>query len=1664
LRIYVSPHPALRLFLAALTVVAVPTWGGWSDELTLAVGSSTVRERATGAIPIELVRGTSTPASIFLDILYDPAELSPVGVEQGAAAIAASKDVSYDIPSSGRLKVIVGGINENVIDDGTLMEVTFRLSGAADEGDIIELRGAEGSAADLDAQRIDVNFTDGAITVEPGEPIEGAPVDGTVTLLALASTIIAVAGLSRRKRVTLGIVLLVTLTPSASGVVVAGDIDLSGVVDTSDIAQFVVDTLSCAGSYRTDVDQSGVTDAVDYQLIVRALLGHDIDSDDDGLADAAETNIGTGVNDADSDDDGLTDGDEVNAYGTDPLDTDSDDDGLTDQQEVDTHGTDPLDDDSDNDGLTDHAEVVAHGTDPTNPDTDGDYVNDGEEVAMGEDPTVPTTYVWINEFVASNGSGLQDEDGLYWDWIELYNPAPVPVDLTGWALTDDPDEPDKWVFPAVSIAPEGYLVVYASGLDRTPTDGGNLHTNFRLDADGEDILLFGTDGSGYVDSTTFDMQVRDVSFGRFPDGGMLEWRFYEPPSPGAPNTGGYLGRVAAMEFSVDHGVYSDPVAVEISTGTPDAEIYYTLDGSDPTPSSNLYGGPVPIAGTTVLRARAYRTGWLPTDIDARTYIYLDDTINQPALPVGFPATWGGPPSSNDLINGDYEMDPEVVTDPAYVDSLTDALTQIPSISLSMHVDEWFGRETGIISNSALNDEPGWERACSAELIYPDGHDGFSINCGVRVAGGTSANRRFKVPKHSLRLKFNDSYGPTRLKVDEPLVPGSRQMSFNTLVLDARLNMTWYHSFSTYQREHAQYLRDQFINDMQNLLGDLSPHGFYAHVYINGLYWGMYCVHERPDDAFMSDYLGGEPEEYDVVKHKIGEVVAGSNSDLKNMFALARSGMADQAAFETLIDQYLDLTPFTNYMLLNFWAGNTDWARHNWYVGRNRNDGSLFRYYSWDAEHVLKELGHNVTNDNMSGAPTELHQLLKQNTTYRIQFADRAHKLLKNGGLFTQGPAREAYSVRADEVYDAVIMESARWGDHRRDHRDDSSAELYTRDGWWIPELNRIRDDYMANRAEIVIGQLRDEGLYPAVEAPVYNIDGAYKHGGVISSGAVLTMDNPNGSGAIYYTLDGSDPLVPTVGAVSPTARDYSADPPGPLTDTTRVRSRVLSGSDWSALNDAVYQLDSAEYGALRITEVMYNPADPDVPNYWDNDDFEFIEIKNTGGYTLDLTGVSLDDGVYYAFNDSTVRDPHLLAPGQYVVVVRNEIAFRSRYGDGIYVAGRYQGSLANAGERIRMADPAGDPIIEFEYNDAWFQITDGDGFSLTAMDEDCADPAVWDSKDGWRPGSVIGGTPGAVDVPTVPAPGAVVINEVLSHSHAAPDWIELHNTTGTAINIGEWFLSDTDTDLTRYEIPPGTSIPAGGYAMFYEDTHFGPPNPRTPFALSENGETLYLSSGFAGELTGYSEEEEFGAAETGVAFGRYFKASTGTYDFVAMSVNTPGLPNAAPKVGPIVISEIMYHPEEPPTGDPDAEYIELYNIEPTPVTLQDVTTGATWRLTDGVEFTFPPGTAIPANGRLLVVLDLAAFAAEYPGVSVQVLEWDSGRLNNAGERVELGKPGDVDDAGRRQYIRVDRVNYDDVAPWPTSADGSGDALDRNVLSDYGNDVANWQAAAPTPGE
>lgn len=602
--------------------------------------------------------------------------------------------------------------------------------------------------------------------------------------------------------------------------------------------------------------------------------------------------------------------------------------------------------------------------------------------------------------------------------------------------------------------------------------------------------------------------------------------YFTAPTPAAENGVGFLGFVGDTQFSLDRGFYDTPISLVISATLEGSTIIYTTDGSEPSETNGTeLAAPatISISETTPLRAVAVKEGYVATNVDTHTYIFTADVITQGNSPTGYPATWKGNNGSG-TETADYEMDPEVTQSAEYGAIVDDALLAIPTISLVTEVDHLFDPGTGIYQNPQQSGS-AWERPVSFEIIHPNGErQGIQVDAGIRIQGGHTrapANN----PKHSFRVSFTSDYGPTKLNYD--LFPDDPDAAkqFDQLILRGAGNQSWLHhnTFKGENRERAQYIRDQWAKDVQLAMGHPATRSMYAHLYINGIYWGMYNPTERGTAGFGESYLGGDKEEYQALNS--GEAIDGvdARTDYLALTTLAAGGLADPAKYAQ-IAELLDLEAFTDYMIIQQYGGNLDWDHHNWYVLRNEVSGKWY-YLSWDSEFVFILPTDNVLSPERTASedPSRIWENLLENDEYRVLFADRVQKHLMNNGLLTPDAVTTMWDIRKDQMFDAIVAESARWGDYRRDvdqRGGPSPIPLYDRDEEWAAERTRLFDTYFPVRTDNVIAQYRAAGYLPSLEAPEFDI-----YDGRVTLGHPLAMTSADGE-AIYYTTDGSDPRVP----------------------------------------------------------------------------------------------------------------------------------------------------------------------------------------------------------------------------------------------------------------------------------------------------------------------------------------------------------------------------------------------------------------------------------------------------------------------------------------------------------------------------------------------------------
>ena len=447
--------------------------------------------------------------------------------------------------------------------------------------------------------------------------------------------------------------------------------------------------------------------------------------------------------------------------------------------------------------------------------------------------------------------------------------------------------------------------------------------------------------------------------------------YFQTPTPGGPNgspLGGYVGDTI---FDHDRGFYSTPFDVTISAPqTPDATIYYTTDGTDPAPTNaaaQLYASPITIDRTTTLRAAGHKQGYIPSNIDTHTYVFVADVVQQSVI---------SPAIRNHAVWGPR---------------LDDALLEIPTISL-------------VTSNtiSVL------EEATSIELIHPDGTPGFQADAGVEKFGNTSLGFQ----KNSMRISFKRQYGPAKLRHD--IFGGDATEEFDQFLLRSSHDSQFYtHVNGT----RGVYLRNRWISDRHREMGQPGPHSRFVHVYVNGTYQGMYDLMERPNAGFMEAYFGGQKEDYDAFHD--GEVIDGNSQAL--------DALASGTASWSTIQQYLDVENYADYMLTQFYGGNDwDWNHfQNWMAARKREPGAGFKFFHWDNDMILRTSPTaNVVN---RGGPRNMWSGIVAHPEFRQVLADRAQRLFGPGGVLTPPNVATTLAALHDELATPIIAEAARWG-------------------------------------------------------------------------------------------------------------------------------------------------------------------------------------------------------------------------------------------------------------------------------------------------------------------------------------------------------------------------------------------------------------------------------------------------------------------------------------------------------------------------------------------------------------------------------------------------------------------------------------------------------------
>ncbi|HKX62982.1 MAG TPA: lamin tail domain-containing protein [Verrucomicrobiae bacterium] len=1298
-----------------------------------------------------------------------------------------------------------------------------------------------------------------------------------------------------------------------------------------------------------------------------------------------------------------------------------------------------------------------------------------------ESPVTPAKSVVISEFLAANVTGLRDEDGDTSDWIELANAGTNLVNLDGWFLTDDPGNLTKWRFPAVSLSGGGYLLVFASGKDHAEPDA-QLHTNFRLARAGEYLGLVDA-GTNVVSefAPTFPPQQADTSYG--PAEPLSPGAsFHASPTPGAANAAGGVAIAPPVEFSAVSGTFNEPFVLTLSVPMAGVEIRYEIIQSAatvsnvPSVTSPLYLNPLVISNSVQVRARAFAPLMLAGPLRSESFVRLDTNILafNSDLPVVVLHTFGAPPYPFGYANSNHT--------PAF-----------------MSVYEPRGGRTALTNPPAT-----------------------ISRIGINIHGGSTA----AYPKSSFNLETWDE----------------SNRDTDVALLGMPPESDWlFHAVNNFE---PALIHHSFINELSRQASRYAPRTRLVEVFIStaaggiigsNQYNGLYVVLEKikrnpervaldrldPQDTNGPAVTGGylmkiervEPHERAFAVRTVGTVPGNTiiyqdpeglaierperdpqERYIVDYFGAAATNLA-AANFTNAItgySQFIERDSWVDSHILNVLAFNVDAFRLGGFLAKPRarvnergevvERGRLVAGPIYDLDRCLgstdgRPFNPRVWRSTVPDMGTDFFHYwwfdrLFRDPDFWQRWIDRWQELRQ--ATFSLANMTGLIDSFRNQLLEAQPRELRRWGSLSAPRSGIRSIGGFTYNfssNGYDGEITFLKH-WLSNRVDFI-----DTNF---VSRPQLNV------GGDGASGFAVYITGPDSPGAvIYYTLDGSDPRLPG-GALSPGTTVYT----GPIFVTTNSRvvararnsnHRNLTGpsdpplsSPWSG---PVQQTLVVASPSLRITELMYHPSgDPQRPLQ-----FEFIELRNIGD-AINLRGFRLRGAVEFTFPD------RVLDSGQYVLVVGDLDGFQARYGSMPVVAGQYNTALGDESGHVILEGPFGEPIHDFTYSDRWFPVTSGLGFSLVIQSEylplreqeegEIVDN--WAQSNNWRPSTLEGGSPGRADPPP-PIIAPIVVNEVLTRPPAGGrSFIELFNLHGPDADIGGWFLSDDFNTPRKFRVPDGTLLPVGDYAVFDETQFNGVPGASNSFTLRPTGGSVYLFSAEAGgQLTGYAQGFSYGASQTGVSFGAYLSMGAGQ-QYVPQSITSRGAANAGPRVGPIVISEIMYHPVDFGTvvrsDNTDDEFIELKNITGEEVSLFNPVPGAgPWRIGGGVEFTFPPSVKMPALSYALVVrfdpvrepARLAAFRSKF-GVpaGVPIFGPFNGILDNVGALLELQAPEMFAFSAtrvERAYISIDQVSYTSEEPWPQGANGIGASLSRKTEAGYGNDALNWAAAGPTPG-
>ncbi len=1026
------------------------------------------------------------------------------------------------------------------------------------------------------------------------------------------------------------------------------------------------------------------------------------------------------------------------------------------------------------------------------------------------------TQVSINEFQARNASSYMDTTFYnFKDWVELFNYTDSVIDISGYKLTDDIMNPGKWTIPAGTILnPGDFLIIWMDAEDQ------DLHANFQLDGDGECVALFDQAG-GIIDVAFFDEQYPDISYGRKPDA-TGDWYYFATPTPCDSNlTQNYTDTFSTNpNFSVAGGFYNQPFNLSIKTSLP-AEIRYTIDGSIPDKNAFLYTDSIAIDSNTIIRAKAYEAGKLPSKTITHSFLVNEHDTELPVVSIN--------------------MNPAYLWDDT-IGIYVEGVNGIP------------GGGTGDPHNWNQN----WERPVNIEYFAATDTLVFNQMAGVEIFGNYSRREDQK----SFTLEFKKKYWQNK----------ARHQLFDEKNIDEFASLILRNSGNDCRGTH---MRDAVTQRIAGHKFDIDYQAYQpVSVYLNGNYWGVLNLRERYDETYTETNHNANPDSVDILA--LWETKVGSKDNYYGMiWFLDNKDVTDPVNYQQL-QGMIDIQELINYCIAEMYYRNHDWPMKNHKCWSPQSPDGQWRWMIydldittgiWDMNPAANSIDY-LFNDPTPGS----NSLYASYVLRKLMANDTCHDLFIKSAVrhintaFNPARTDEVIEAAQHNIENEMVYHFNRWGGNTNNWNkniEEMKDWLHLRPEYFMQHLAEHFD--LGGQINFKLtSNMPDAGFFKFEHEAVYNDTLS----GVLSTG---------------YRTDISAISYPGYAFKEWVINGYRND----------TIIQIFSGDQWKYLDDGTDQGDS--WRAIGFNDDAWKSGITQM-GYGDGDEQTILDYGNVNDKHITYyfrKEFVMPDNEIHELNARLISDD-----GAVVYLNENEI-YRTNnmpWGDISYsTTARWQVNRDKEREFYNFSIDtamltAGTNTIAIEVHQVDSLNDDVSfDFELFAIQHDTLQEEI---IKGNRLQEYLNGSVTLKAIyQTKDFEPLIKINEIMSSNSTIPDdhgetddWIELYNTSDSAIDIGGMYVSDDISAPKKWRISSSTIIQPHGFLVLWADGQPTQGNLHTSFKLNSEGENLSLFMDDGVEY-GYIDTLSYDLFSANKTIGRYKDGDTGIYE---LAKPTPG--------------------------------------------------------------------------------------------------------------------------------------------------------------------------------